>query len=60
MTVNCVCPGYIATDLTAGLKADAGFDAVVQERNPFGPVRVRVRSLTLTITLARSVTPWAG
>ena len=63
-----VCPGYIATDLTAGLKADAGsggvlkrslrikplwrtvgmilpdltplpdagFDAVVQERNPLG------------------------
>ena len=27
VTVNCVCPGYIATDLTAGLQADAGFDA---------------------------------
>ena len=34
--INQVCPGYIATDLTAGLKADAGFDAVVQERNPLG------------------------
>ena len=36
VTVNCVCPGYISTDLTAGLKADAGFDAAVQERNPLG------------------------
>jgi NAD(P)-dependent dehydrogenase (short-subunit alcohol dehydrogenase family) len=35
-SINQVCPGYIATDLTAGLKADAGFDAVVQERNPLG------------------------
>ena len=29
-------PGYISTDLTAGLQADAGFDAAVKERNPLG------------------------
>ena len=34
--MNCVCPGYIETDLTAGLKKDVGFDAAVRDRNPQG------------------------
>ena len=34
--VNGIGPGYIATDLTADLRADAGFDAWVRQRAPAG------------------------
>ena len=36
VTVNCISPGYFATDLTRKLKDDQRFDAKVRARNPLG------------------------
>ena len=36
VTVNCISPGYFATDLTKPLKSNEGFDARVRQRNPLG------------------------
>ncbi|MEQ8829881.1 MAG: SDR family oxidoreductase [Alphaproteobacteria bacterium] len=34
--VNCVAPGYVATDLTAGLQSNAALEAGIRERTPMG------------------------
>jgi len=36
VTVNCIAPGYFATDLTKPLRDNEGFDAKVRRRNPLG------------------------
>jgi len=36
ITVNCLAPGYISTDLTSTVQADAAFDFAVRDRNPEG------------------------
>src|SRR5690606_32783495 len=36
ITVNALCPGYLKTELTAGLQADPSFDNLVRTRTPVG------------------------
>ena len=36
ITVNCIAPGYISTELTAALQKNAIFDGAVRDRNPQG------------------------
>ena len=34
--VNCICPGYVETNMTAPLTSDAEANAALKERHPMG------------------------